>query len=71
MRGCFAAAFAALLAAAAPARAQPAEQGTIAIPAFSFAFSLEYLAEDIVSLREATASGSLRATSPGWARSTR
>jgi ABC-type nitrate/sulfonate/bicarbonate transport system substrate-binding protein len=47
MRGCLAAAIAALFAAAAPARAQPAEQGTIAIPAFSFAFSLEYLAEDL------------------------
>jgi ABC-type nitrate/sulfonate/bicarbonate transport system substrate-binding protein len=44
-----AATFAALLAAIAPARSEPAtlEQATLAIPAFSFAFSLEYLAEDL------------------------
>ena len=45
----FLAALCALLAAVAPARAEPAklEEAILALPAFSFAFSLEYLAEDL------------------------
>jgi ABC-type nitrate/sulfonate/bicarbonate transport system substrate-binding protein len=73
-RAALAAGVAWLLAAAAPAPAEALEQATLALPAFSFSFGLEYLAEDLhlyekhgvkIATRDIAGMGSINAVISG------